>query len=93
MTVTATRIAITPTGGAPGAIVTGVDASRPLEPDVILQLKQAWRDYHLLIFKNQTLTEEQQLAFANYFGDIFQQPAYIPKGQSEPVLPPLVLPG
>lgn len=91
MTVTAARIAITPTGGALGAIVTGVDASRPVEAEVILQLKQAWRDRHLLIFKNQTLTEEQLLAFANYFGDIFQQPAYIPLGKSEPVLPPLVL--
>ncbi|MUG93506.1 TauD/TfdA family dioxygenase [Scytonema sp. UIC 10036] len=91
MTLTTSRIAISPTTGALGAIVTGVDASRPVEPEVILQLKQAWRDYHLLIFQNQTLTEEQLLAFANYFGDIFQQPAYIPKGQSEPILPPLVL--
>ena len=91
MTVTATRIAITPTGGALGAIVTGLDTSRPVAPSEILQLKQAWQDYHLLIFKDQTLTEEQLLAFANYFGDIFQQPAYIPKGKSETVLPPLVL--
>lgn len=84
-------ITITPTDGALGAIIAGVDASRPVEPQVILQLKQAWRDYHLLIFKDQTLTEEQLLAFANYFGDIFQQPAYIPKGKLEPILPPLVL--
>lgn len=91
MTVTATRIAITPTGGALGAIVTGLDTSRPAAPSEILQLKQAWQDYHLLIFKDQTLTEEQLLAFANYFGDIFQQPGYIPKGKSETVLPPLVL--
>ncbi|KYC38925.1 hypothetical protein WA1_33515 [Scytonema hofmannii PCC 7110] len=60
MTLTTTRIVVTPTGGALGAIITGVDASRPVEPEVILQLKQAWRDYHLLIFKHQTLTEEQQ---------------------------------
>lgn len=48
MTATATRIEVTPTIGALGAIVIGVDTSRPVEPDVILQLKQAWRDYHLL---------------------------------------------
>lgn len=92
MTITKTRIEITPTRAALGAVVTGVDASRPVvEPEVILQLKQAWRDHHLLIFKNQQLTDAQLLAFANYFGDIFQQPAYIRKGETEPFLPPLVL--
>lgn len=91
MTFTATRIEISPTGGVLGAIVTGVDASRPLEPDAILQLKQAWRDRHLLIFQDQQLTDEQLLAFASYFGDILQQPAYIRRGETEPYLPPLVL--
>lgn len=87
----ATRIEIAPTSGALGAVVTGIDISRSVEPDVILQLKQAWRDYHLLVFKQQTLTDKQLLAFANYFGDIFQQPAYVPHGHSEAKLPPLVL--
>ncbi|OYD93047.1 hypothetical protein CDG76_20305 [Nostoc sp. 'Peltigera membranacea cyanobiont' 210A] len=91
ITFTATRIEITPSGAALGAVVTGVDASIAAEPEVILQLKQAWRDHHILIFKNQQLTDEQLLAFANYFGDILQQPAYIRKGETEPYLPPLVL--
>ncbi|MEH2228812.1 MAG: TauD/TfdA family dioxygenase [Nostoc sp.] len=91
MTFTATRIEITPSGAALGAVVTGIDASIAAEPEVILQLKQAWRDRHILIFKNQQLTDEQLLAFANYFGDILQQPAYIRKGETEPYLPPLVL--
>ncbi len=91
MTFTATQIEITPTGKALGAIVTGLDVSRPLAPEVVLQLKQAWRDHSLLIFKNQKLTDEQQIAFASYFGDILQQPAYVRKGETEPYLPPLVL--
>jgi len=91
MTLTVSRIEITPTGLALGAVITGVDASHPPEPEVILQLKQAWRNHHILIFKNQTLTDDQLLAFANYFGDILQQPAYIRKGETEQYLPPLVL--
>ncbi|KAF3890807.1 TauD/TfdA family dioxygenase [Tolypothrix bouteillei VB521301] len=91
VTLTANRIEITPTEAALGAIVTGVDASHSLEPEVILQLKQAWRDRHILIFKNQTLTDDQLLAFASYFGDIFQQPAYVRRGETEEYLPPLVL--
>ncbi len=91
MPLTATRIEITPTGSTLGAVITGVDASRSVAPDVILQLKQAWRDHHLLIFKQQTLTDDQLLAFASYFGDILQQPAYVRRGETEPYLPPLVL--
>ncbi|MEH1766040.1 TauD/TfdA dioxygenase family protein [Nostoc sp.] len=91
MTLTATQIQITPTQAPLGAVVTGIDASVAAQPEVILQLKQAWRDYHVLIFKNQQLTDDQLLAFANYFGDILQQPAYIRKGETEPYLPPLVL--
>ncbi|MBD2414301.1 hypothetical protein H6H01_26995 [Nostoc calcicola FACHB-3891] len=43
MTLTASRIEITPTKAALGAVISGVDASRSGEPEVILQLKQAWR--------------------------------------------------
>ncbi|MBD2414302.1 hypothetical protein FACHB389_14280 [Nostoc calcicola FACHB-389] len=49
------------------------------------------RHRHILIFKNQTLTDDQLLAFANYFGDILQQPAYVRKGETEEYLPPLVV--
>ncbi|MDF5738560.1 MULTISPECIES: hypothetical protein [unclassified Nostoc] len=61
MTFTATRFEITPTKASLGAVVTGVDASVVAQPEVILQLKQAWRDYHILIFKNQQLTDDQLL--------------------------------
>ncbi|OUL20807.1 TauD/TfdA family dioxygenase [Nostoc sp. 106C] len=91
MALTASRIEITPTDAALGAVITGIDVSRSVEPEVILQLKQIWRDRHLLIFKNQILTDDQLLAFANYFGDILQQPAYVRKGETEEYLPPLVL--
>lgn len=74
MTLAATRIEISTNRGVLGAIVTGIDASRPVQPEVILQLKQALRDRHLRIFKNQTLDDEQQIS-TNYFDDIFPQPA------------------
>lgn len=91
MALTTTTIEIKPTGAVLGAVITGLDTSRPVEAGVILQLKQAWRDHHLLIFKNQQLTDGQLLTFASYFGDILQQPAYVRRGETEPYLPPLVL--
>ncbi|MFW9259050.1 hypothetical protein [Nostoc sp. CALU 546] len=42
MTFTASRIDITPTEAALGAVITGFDVNS-VEPEVILQLKQAWR--------------------------------------------------
>ncbi|MEH2037057.1 hypothetical protein [Nostoc sp.] len=67
MTLTASRIEITPTEAALGAVITGFDVNS-VEPEVILQLKQAWRDRHLLIFKNQILTDDQLLALSK--GDL-----------------------
>lgn len=70
-TLTPTSFAITPTNAALGAVVSGLDASQPVAPDIILQLKQALQDYHVLIFHNQTLTDAQLLEFSTYFGDVF----------------------
>lgn len=82
---------ITPTGGALGAFITGFDASQPVTPEMILRLKQALHDYHILIFKDQTLCEEQLLDFATYFGSIFVPPSDIPVLGSKPGNPPLVV--
>jgi hypothetical protein len=41
VTLTASWIEITPIKAALGAVITGVDASRSAEPEVLLQLKQA----------------------------------------------------
>ncbi|MEH2113276.1 hypothetical protein [Nostoc sp.] len=44
-----------------GAIVTDLDASQAIAPEVILQLKEALRDRHILIFKDQKLSDQQLL--------------------------------
>ncbi len=91
LTLTST-IEITPTGGALGAFVTGFDASQPTTPEMILRLKQALHDYHILIFKHQTLSEEQLLVFATYFGSIFVPPSDVPVlGSKSGGKPPLVV--
>ncbi|MEH2069793.1 MAG: hypothetical protein V7K47_16795 [Nostoc sp.] len=53
------KVKITPIDAPLGAIVTGLDASQPIAPEVILQLKQTLRDRHILIFKDQQLADEQ----------------------------------
>ncbi|QYX32958.1 TauD/TfdA dioxygenase family protein [Sphaerospermopsis torques-reginae] len=91
-TLTLTKFQITPLDAPLGAVVTGLDASQSIAPEVILQIKQALRDYHILIFKNQSLTDEQFLNFSFYFGSLFVPPDNIPVLASQPGLTPVIIP-
>ncbi len=91
VTLTEPTVKTTPTGAALGAVVAGVDASRPVGPQTILHLKQALLEHHLLLFQRQTLTDEQLLAFATYFGSLFVPPAEIPVLAFRPGEPPPIV--
>ena len=91
-TLTLTNLKITPIDAPLGAVVTGLDASQPVAPEVILQLKQALRDYHILIFKEQKLFDVQLLDFAFYFGSLYVPPDDIPVLASKPGVTPVVIP-
>ena len=54
--------------GALGAEVEGIDLSKPLSGTEITQLRQAWLEHLVLFFRDQPLSSEQYLAFAQYFG-------------------------
>ncbi|WP_263264495.1 TauD/TfdA family dioxygenase [Pseudomonas sp. RIT-PI-S] len=71
------RFDITPLDAPLGALVSGFDA-KALRPEQVLQLKQALRDHHILLFRGQQLDDAQYLAFATHFGAVFQPPANIP---------------
>ncbi len=71
-------VSIVPTTGGVGAVVTGLDANRPLDAGLVLRLKRALDDHHILIYKNQTLSDEAYLAFATYFGSVFHSQADVP---------------
>jgi taurine dioxygenase len=55
--------------GAVGAIVSGVDLSQ-LENDALTELKAAYSAHSVLFFRDQNLTPEQHIAFAERWGDI-----------------------
>jgi taurine dioxygenase len=91
-TLTLTNFEITALDAPLGSVVTGLDASQPIKPEVILQLKQVLRDRHILIFKNQNLTDEQFLNFAFHFGSLFVPPDDIPVLASKPGVTPVIIP-
>jgi taurine dioxygenase len=53
-----------------GAEIGGVDLSRPLDADTFRQIKDAWHDHTVLLFRDQDLTEDDQRRFASYFGSV-----------------------
>lgn len=53
-----------------GAEIIGVDLSRPLDTETVRQIKNAWHQHAVLLFRDQKLSEEDQRRFAAYFGPV-----------------------
>ena len=54
--------------GGLGALVAGVDLSRPIEPPVLAEIRRAWLEHLVLFFRDQQLSPQSQLDFARHFG-------------------------
>ena len=51
-----------------GAEIRGLDLAGPLERGTVAALRAAWLEHLVLVFRNQDLTEADQVAFAQRFG-------------------------
>lgn len=61
---------IEPLDGVLGAQVLGADLTGPLDDETVQHLRTALNDYHLLVFRDQDLTGEQQVSFSSSFGEL-----------------------
>ena len=61
---------ITPLSPACGAEISGVDLTRDLPDATIEAIRKAWDEHLVLVFRGQTITQEQQLRFAARFGEL-----------------------
>lgn len=52
------------------AEVRGLDLGRPLEAATLRQIKDAFARYSVLVFRDQDVTDEQQIAFSECFGSL-----------------------
>jgi len=83
------HIEVRPVAGALGAVVRGVDIARPLEDEVITEVRQAFLDHLVVFIRDQKLTPQAQLAFAQRFGQPMEYPQL--KGLPEcPLVTPVV---
>jgi taurine dioxygenase len=64
------EITVTPLSPACGCEIGGVDLSQEQPQSVIDAIKAAWHEHLVIVFRNQTITQEQQLRFASRFGDL-----------------------
>jgi len=63
-------IQVTPMSPACGAEISGVDLTKPLSAAEVQAIKDAWGKYLVLVFRGQKVSQDDQLRFASYFGDL-----------------------
>ena len=69
-------LTITPISSALGAQIEGVDLTQPLSLEHRDAIEQALLEHHVVFFKNQSITPQQQARFAANFGDLHIHPIY-----------------
>ena len=67
-------ITVEPMSGVFGAEVGGVDLAADLSDDDVAAIRRALVDHHVLVFRDQDLSVEQQLAFGRRFGELDTHP-------------------
>ena len=65
---------VRPISGVHGAEVAGVDLSTDLDDEVIGAIRRAFVEHHVLVFRDQDLSPERQLAFGRRFGELDTHP-------------------
>jgi taurine dioxygenase len=64
------RIEVTPLSAACGAEVNGINLTEPLSAATVRAIKKAWNRHLVLVFRGQALSQDDQLRFASYFGEL-----------------------
>jgi taurine dioxygenase len=70
MTESYRTIEVRPSSGALGAEIHGVDLATDFGDDQLAELRQAFDDFGVIFFRDQALTPERHIAFAERWGEI-----------------------
>jgi alpha-ketoglutarate-dependent 2,4-dichlorophenoxyacetate dioxygenase len=78
-------IAIRPLHPVFAGEVSGIDCTRPLAPDEVAAVEAGMDQYAVLVFRDQDLTDAQQLAFTLNFGELesYNTPGHIRKNAEQ----------
>lgn len=89
----AARIDVVPLSKHIGAEIRGIDLRTTLDADTIKQIHQAWLNHSVLLFRNQSFSQEDLLRVTGYFGELapLTRPAkFFPKGYAR-LLPNIMM--
>ena len=78
-------LTIHPLSPAIAGEIRGLDISKPLDADIVKQLRQAWLDHAVLLFRGQNIDKEQQRAFVSQFGTIGGRAGALPANRPRAV--------
>ncbi|HEX3796389.1 MAG TPA: TauD/TfdA family dioxygenase [Acidimicrobiales bacterium] len=67
-----------------GAEIRGIDASATLTPDAVQLVRDALNEHHVIFFRDQSLTPDQQAAFAAHFGTVTEAHPVLPSIAESP---------
>ena len=90
---TKTRFEVVPLTRHIGAELRGIDLRQKPDDDTIRAIYQAWLDHLVIVFPQQSLSQEDLVRVTGYFGEIGElgrPPKYFPKGYSK-LLPGIML--
>lgn len=65
---------LTPISGMLGAEISGVDLAAELSADLVADIRAAFNEHHVLVFRDQNLSPEAQIAFGRQFGELDTHP-------------------
>lgn len=65
---TVSQMQVIPTGSALGAEIKGLDLAHSLPEETVMFIYQALLDHCVIFFRDQDISEENQVRFTNYFG-------------------------
>jgi taurine dioxygenase len=70
MATTIADFQVKPLSDALGAEIIGIDLSQPLDEATAHAVEEAWHDHLVLVFRNQTLSNDDQVRFCRHYGDL-----------------------
>ncbi|GAB1340268.1 TauD/TfdA family dioxygenase [Streptomyces sp. E-15] len=79
-------IAADPLTPVVGAEITGVDLTRELPDRQLAEIRHAFLEHHVLVFRDQALSVEDHKRFAAHFGELRPLPVAVPEGRDPVVL-------
>jgi len=69
-----THLDVRPLAGALGATVHGLDLASDLDDETMASVRKAFVEHHVLVFRDQELSPEQQMRFGRRFGELDTHP-------------------